>query len=794
MKNKILTNLLLFCCLFSLFLSSSVLADESIYELNAKKIIYTNDNNIITAQGDAVAKDQFGKEIYSEEIIYDKSNFVISTKSRSTFKDTNGNILNADKFRYDLKLKLIQADNNVVFIDKEGNKFFFSKLNYNQNLDNGKGINFRGNLIDNSWVEGSIAEFDNKNGILKIGEDKANNFFDNFLGLFSKKNNTYTPCKNKENYPGSISENCPDWSVDTKETIHDKNKKMVYHYGSIVKIRNIPVFYTPYFSHPDPSVKRKSGFLPLTLKNSSTLGQAISTPYFWAISENDDITFTPIEYFNEYPLFLLEYRKQNTNSRIIVDTSFTQGYKNLTKRDSNNNLIERTDGSRNHFFLNFLGTIDDLIFDKNDIEINIQRISQKNYLNVYQINTQYLREDITNLNNNIIISSYEENKKWTTKANIYENLTIEDRNTKYQYTYPSIEFSNFFNKFNNFINIKSSFSNINSGGDSNQIFLNNKIDIATGKKNIQKIDGLTNELKFSINNVNFYNQNISNQDENFSPKLYVTGAIENSYPLMKVENKSVQTIIPKTFLKYTSGSMTNDNSADKKLSYSDVFSMNRMNNVTNPETGASLGYGVEYDLITKDSKNKEDKKANISLGQVLQPKKNINMPSSSKLIDRKSAFVGSAYFSKNFNDIDSINFNNDNKLSLRYDYIFSNDFSKMLKNSITSNLNYYNNNLQINYYETHEIGNEDYIKIDYQKKLESNINFGFGTRRNLNESFTEYNYIETNYDSDCLRIGLSFSKKFYENSEIKPTNNITFSIMLKPFGTTISPGLSSFLN
>ena len=463
MKNKILINLLLFCCLFGLFSSLGVLADESIYELNAKKIIYTNDNNIITAQGDAVAKDQFGKEIYSEEIIYDKNNLIISTKSKSTFKDTDGNIINADKFRYDLKLKLIQADKNVVFIDKNGNKFFFSKLNYNQILNNGKGINFRGNLIDDSWVEGPIAEFDNKKGILKIGEEKSNNFFDNFLGLFSKKNNTYTPCKNKQNYTGSISENCPDWSVDTKKTIHDKNKKMVYHYGSIIKIRNIPVFYTPYFSHPDPSVKRKSGFLPPTLKNSSTLGQAISTPYFWAISENDDLTFTPIEYFDENPLFLIEYRKQNTNSRITVDTSFTQGYKQLTKKDSNNNLIERTDGSRNHFFLNFLGSFDDLIFDKNDIEINIQRISQKNYLNVYQINTQNLKQDITNLNNNIIISSYEENKKLTTTANIYENLTIEDRNTKYQYTYPSIEFSNFFKKFNNFINFKRSFSNMDSG-------------------------------------------------------------------------------------------------------------------------------------------------------------------------------------------------------------------------------------------------------------------------------------------------------------------------------------------
>jgi LPS-assembly protein len=42
---------------------------------------------------------------------------------------------------------------------------------------------------------------------------------------------------------------------------------MVYHENAIIKLRNIPVAYTPYFSHPDPTVKRKSGFLPPSTKN-----------------------------------------------------------------------------------------------------------------------------------------------------------------------------------------------------------------------------------------------------------------------------------------------------------------------------------------------------------------------------------------------------------------------------------------------------------------------------------------------------------------------------------------------
>ena len=69
-----------------------------------------------------------------------------------------------------------------------------------------------------------------------------------------------------------------------------------------------------------------------------------------------------------------------------------------------------------------------------------------------------------------------------------------------------------------------------------------------------------------------------------------------------------------------------------------------------------------------------------------------------------------------------------------------------------------------------------------------------GIRKNLQEDFTERNFIETNYESDCLKIGLALSKIFYQDEELKPSNNLTFSIVLKPFGSPVAPDLSSFLN
>ena len=97
---------------------------------------------------------------------------------------------------------------------------------------------------------------------------------------------------------------------------------MVYHEHAVLKIRNIPVFYTPYFSHPDSTVSRKSGFLPASTKNFNNLGRTFKTPYFWAIDDNSDLTFTPIFYINENDIYLTEFRKQNKNSSLYLDTSY----------------------------------------------------------------------------------------------------------------------------------------------------------------------------------------------------------------------------------------------------------------------------------------------------------------------------------------------------------------------------------------------------------------------------------------------------------------------------------------
>ena len=81
--------------------------------------------------------------------------------------------------------------------------------------------------------------------------------------------------------------------MNATEVKHDKIKKTIYYKNAWLKIYDVPVLYFPKFFHPDPTVKRQSGFLMPTFSDSSTLGPSIKTPYYKVIADNKDLTFTP---------------------------------------------------------------------------------------------------------------------------------------------------------------------------------------------------------------------------------------------------------------------------------------------------------------------------------------------------------------------------------------------------------------------------------------------------------------------------------------------------------------------
>ena len=72
---------------------------------------------------------------------------------------------------------------------------------------------------------------------------------------------------------------------------------------------------------------------------------------------------------------------------------------------------------------------------------------------------------------------------------------------------------------------------------------------------------------------------------------------------------------------------------------------------------------------------------------------------------------------------------------------------------------------------------------------ESTYNFNtsnslsFKTRRNREISLTEYYNLVYEYKNDCLTAGIKFNKTYYEDRDLKPEENLMFTISFYPLSS-----------
>ena len=219
---------------------------------------------------------------------------------------------------------------------------------------------------------------------------------------------------------------CPPWSIKAKKITHDKIKKNIYYEHATLKLYDIPIFYFPKFFHPDPTVKRQSGFLAPFFTNSTKVGTGIATPYYWAISNDRDFTFSPKFYTNENPLFLNEYRQVFEKGFLNLDASFTEGYKNNSS----------SNGNSAHFFGNLNLNLNNDDSYNSDIALKVERASNNTYFRDHRINTLLVNSEDTNLENEIKYSYSKDDTYFDISSNIYQNLRNKKKSDQYEHVLP----------------------------------------------------------------------------------------------------------------------------------------------------------------------------------------------------------------------------------------------------------------------------------------------------------------------------------------------------------------------
>jgi len=224
--------------------------------------------------------------VQAVEVDYDYNNSRVSAVGNVQMF-YNGTSIEADKVIYDQKTKRLHAEGNIRMTDADG------KITYANIMD--LSDDYRDGFVDSLRVDTADAT--------RMAATRSDRTGGNYTVF---ENGVYTacaPCKDDPKKP-------PLWQVKGARIIHDQSDKMLYFENARLEFFGVPMMYMPYFSTPDPTVKRKSGFLMPGFSTVSTYGYGVEVPYYWAIAPDYDATFNPRFTTRQGVLFQAEFRQR----------------------------------------------------------------------------------------------------------------------------------------------------------------------------------------------------------------------------------------------------------------------------------------------------------------------------------------------------------------------------------------------------------------------------------------------------------------------------------------------------
>jgi len=779
--------------------------DEKIYTTGNSKAV--NENNTITASSleydkikniykakkNAVVND-FEKEttIYADEIKYFKNDEKVFTKGKTRALIENKYEFNSEDVSYFRNLGDLLSQKKSSVEDESGNIYKVKNFKYNINTEILKGKDVQvlakveGNKIDQYFFSEGFFNFKDKSHLAKETKIKTHkeifgdkNQDPRIYGSSSLSDENKTVVNNGIFTSCKLNDNCPPWSIKAEKITHDKIKKDMIYKNAILKIYDVPILYFPKFFHPDPSVKRRSGFLQPQFNNSETLGSSLYIPYFKTLGPDKDLTIKPtfFEKFTklEKEKYILqsEFRKKGENSSLIADFAFLRDYKSLTDSKTKN---------VNHLFLNYMNNIKNTSYLESKFEAQIQKVTNDTYLKVFQNNlfdTPLMPDSQTTMNSNLKIYLEKEDQNLTTGLEIYENLGVK-HSDRYQYTLPYYDFSKNLtplivdNSINGSLNFYSSGTNKLSNTNNLRTTVVN--DLSYSSIDFISRLGFKNNFELYIKNLNAVGKN----DLLYTSNAQIDGMtilkIDSHFPLLRSKNTIRETLTPKASFRINPGNnMSNYSGSSTNINTSNVFDVNRLGITNDYEAGKSLTFGMDYkfDQLEKNQlEDTKDKYLELKIATVIRDQNENQIPISSTINKKNSDLFGS---------IDNRLFNN---INLNYKFSLDNDMKTINSNSIETEISINNFITSFNFIEQrNEIGSTHLLSNTTEYRINDSTSLKFSTRRNKKINLTEYYNLSYEYKNDCLTAALIFNKSFYQDNDLKPTEDLFFSITLIPLTT-----------
>lgn len=462
--------------------------------------------------------------------------------------------IKADKVVYNQKDDVITAVGNVVMVEADGSVVFSDFSELTNKMSQGEMKNIKVIMMDKTRVAARSAR--------RVDGDKK------FMSYV-----VYSPCDVCQTKD-------PLWQLKARKVEHNPETKNINYNDATIEIKGVPVFYTPFFSHPDPSVKRRSGFLPPTFSSNSYLGASLQPRYFWSISDNEDLTISPI---------------LSADKGIVTDLSYNKYFYRGELKTSGSIMHDKdTDEDRGNLFLTGRYEINDFWVADTDI----------NYAsdNTYLKDLSLPKKDDAWLTSMARMQGFDNRNYASIEAYYYDIISYDLQDYDTPKILPLFNYENIsdVNRYGAYTKNEFNFASVYRDEDAStqRMSMINSWNLPYTSPFGEKY-----KLAASVKSDLYYVDDYTYQDKNFDGtvgRVFPQVGLEWRLPFVRATEDSRQILEPVIVAVAAPNGdnkinkIPNEDSQDVELNDTNILSLDRYSGYDRNDTGSRISYGINW--------------------------------------------------------------------------------------------------------------------------------------------------------------------------------------------------------
>ena len=695
----------------------------------------------LTGGGDANSEDE-EQEIallQADTLTYDRANNTVIADGNVEVA-YGSRVLFADRITYNQDPDIIVANGNIAILEESGQVTFAESAELKGDLKEGVVENIQMLLADDS----------------KFAANRATRLRDR-LSVLNKA--VFSPCKvcKDDKRP-------PLWQIKAYRVIHDQEIKEIRYQDAVFEVFGVPVGYFPYFSHPDPTVKRKSGFLTPSIGNSSDLGTLFELPYYFALSDHYDATFTPLYTTDEGLLLKGEFRQLTRRGGYTVEGS-------ITRADELNDLGVKTGETdiRGHIFADGKFRLS----PKWRTRFLLEQTTDDTFLERYDIT----QED--RLESRLNFTRIDRRNVLTIDSFAFRDLTFEEETGQTPIVVPQIDYTHI---FQNFV----AGGQIKMNGNLLNFFRSDGADVTrlSGTASWDRFD--TNRFGHVINTFASFRSDgyfvkdtdvaLGGENRDTVGRVLPQVGVDVRWPFARSKWNTFQTLEPIVQVIYSpvGGNPTeipNEDSLSFEFDDTNLLRRNRFPGLDQYEDGSRINYGLRGSIH-----GQRIGFAEFMIGQTYRFVENSTFAQNTGLDDRQSDFVGRVIISPN-EHLRIINRFRVDRRDLSLD-----------RNELQLNWNYWRLNGGVVYTRLAAESTDASLVQREEVSLVAGVDMTknwrlFGSyRRDLEANRNIRSDIGLQYEDECTLLQVTFRRDFTRDRDVSADSTVFFTIRLKNLG------------